>query len=148
MYVSRTCGGAADEHKSIKIDGKLFSVHQNLYCFLRTAIRSHSEEWLWIDALCIDQGNLNERNHQVGMMGSIYAQARKTLVYGSLGDRHIEYGLCDADSWTRSLASSLEKSVPQNCEHVFPAVLWTVCGRNTSQASQHYVNYHSGIELG
>ena len=39
--------------------------------------------FLWIDALCIDQSNVAERNHQVAMMSIIYAQASTVLV--SLG---------------------------------------------------------------
>jgi hypothetical protein len=38
---------------------------------------------LWIDALCIDQSNTRERNHQVQLMGRIYAQA--TCVIAWLG---------------------------------------------------------------
>lgn len=36
---------------------------------------------IWIDAICIDQGNLEERSHQVAMMGSIYQIAYKTVVW-------------------------------------------------------------------
>lgn len=30
---------------------------------------------LWVDALCINQQDLNERRHQVNMMGQIYLGA-------------------------------------------------------------------------
>lgn len=36
---------------------------------------------LWIDAICIDQGNLLERNHQVNLMKDIYASARQVLIW-------------------------------------------------------------------
>jgi hypothetical protein len=38
----------------------------------------------WIDAICIDQGNLHERNHQVQMMELIYRKAES--VYAWLGE--------------------------------------------------------------
>ncbi|KAK3339616.1 heterokaryon incompatibility protein-domain-containing protein, partial [Lasiosphaeria hispida] len=41
---------------------------------------------LWVDAICIDQNDNNERNHQVGMMDSIYAVAQEVLVYIGAGD--------------------------------------------------------------
>jgi hypothetical protein len=39
------------------------------------------QEFLWIDAICIDQSRVEERNHQVAMMGKIYSLARKVLVW-------------------------------------------------------------------
>src|SRR5690242_19071913 len=36
---------------------------------------------LWIDAICIDQAKIEERNAQVKMMGSIFADAREVVVY-------------------------------------------------------------------
>jgi hypothetical protein len=35
----------------------------------------------WIDALCIDQTNIAERNHQVQMMGQIYSSSAFVLVW-------------------------------------------------------------------
>lgn len=36
---------------------------------------------IWIDAICIDQGNIKERSHQVAFMDSIYTVARGTLIW-------------------------------------------------------------------
>ena len=36
---------------------------------------------LWIDAMCIDQANVPERNHQVGLMSRIYACAERVAIY-------------------------------------------------------------------
>lgn len=35
---------------------------------------------MWIDAICINQGNTDERNHQVGLMSIIYAEARRVTI--------------------------------------------------------------------
>ncbi|TVY81444.1 Heterokaryon incompatibility protein 6 OR allele [Lachnellula suecica] len=37
--------------------------------------------WIWIDALCIDQQNVTERNHQVRFMGNIYKMAEEVFVW-------------------------------------------------------------------
>lgn len=37
--------------------------------------------WIWIDALCTDQSNTTERNHQVRIMGSIYQSAVDGLAW-------------------------------------------------------------------
>lgn len=36
---------------------------------------------IWIDAICIDQDNLQERNTEVGRMGRIYSSARQVVVW-------------------------------------------------------------------
>jgi hypothetical protein len=36
---------------------------------------------LWIDALCIDQTNIAERNHQITLMSRIYSEAAEVLIY-------------------------------------------------------------------
>ena len=40
-----------------------------------------SSDYIWIDAICIDQGNLNERSSQVSLMGDIYFTAVKVIVW-------------------------------------------------------------------
>jgi len=42
---------------------------------------------LWVDALCINQGDNNERANQVKMMGKIYAQASKVIIWLGNEDR-------------------------------------------------------------
>ncbi|KAK3367713.1 heterokaryon incompatibility protein-domain-containing protein [Podospora didyma] len=46
---------------------------------------------LWVDAICIDQENIEERGQQVSMMDLIYQQASRVLIH--LGDA---YGTTDA----------------------------------------------------
>jgi hypothetical protein len=36
---------------------------------------------MWIDALCIDQSNVQERSHQVTLMSDIYSQAAGVVIY-------------------------------------------------------------------
>jgi hypothetical protein len=42
------------------------------------------ERILWVDAVCIDQQNDDEKAHQVASMASIYARANRVIVW--LGD--------------------------------------------------------------
>ncbi|CAN9346902.1 unnamed protein product [Alternaria sp. RS040] len=66
--------------------GRLFQVRQNLHAFLASASKKPHicSEWLWIDALCIDQSNNSERSHQVQQMGQIFSHAIKVISW--LGD--------------------------------------------------------------
>lgn len=67
-------------HK-IESDGRSFFVRSNLSSFLQQASRQHTEKMLWIDAICINQTNIAERNHQVRQMLKIYQQARFVLIW-------------------------------------------------------------------
>jgi hypothetical protein len=77
-----------EEHtlRWIRLGGRLFQVRQNLHAFLWSAIKKPHirSEWLWIDALCIDQSNNSERSHQVQQMGHIFSHAAKVISW--LGD--------------------------------------------------------------
>jgi hypothetical protein len=45
---------------------------------------------LWIDAVCIEQTNLEEKAHQVANMGKVYSAAAEVLVYLGPGDGRTE----------------------------------------------------------
>ena len=91
--------GSPDNPQKITLNGKDFSVQQNLWsalCYLRNKQRSwFSRLWdpwnetnierLWIDAICINQNDLLERGHQVSMMGSIYQKAEVICWLGDGG---------------------------------------------------------------
>ncbi|KAF2027739.1 hypothetical protein EK21DRAFT_71330 [Setomelanomma holmii] len=66
----------------ILLNGLPFYVQKNLYDFLEM-VRHMPMTFYWIDALCIDQANILERNHQVKQMGRTFSRA--FLVYLWLG---------------------------------------------------------------
>ena len=74
--------GTSPPSRTIVINGKLFRVRGNLYDFLVVArLRRMPGQWLWIDALCINQEDVAERNHQVQQMGQIYRNARMVIIW-------------------------------------------------------------------
>lgn len=73
--------GDPSNQKSICLNGSKFKVRVNLSNAL-THIRSeHERRFLWVDAICIDQSNLEERNCQVTLMAFIYTRAQVVLVW-------------------------------------------------------------------
>ncbi|KAG9385707.1 HET domain containing protein [Pyrenophora tritici-repentis] len=73
--------GEPSPTRMIMLNGRPFRVRQNLWDFLVQA-RSHNlTTMLWVDALCIDQSQVKERNHQVSMMGRIYSGANYVIVW-------------------------------------------------------------------
>ena len=67
--------------ESIEINGVRFPVRGNLHDFLRQQLDHQNYGPFWIDAVCIQQSEVHERNHQVQMMRSIYSEARTVLVW-------------------------------------------------------------------
>ncbi len=65
----------------IVINGYNVYVRQNMWLAMQH-LRSDTEvRVLWIDATCINQQNIHERNHQVTQMGMIYHQATKVIIW-------------------------------------------------------------------
>jgi hypothetical protein len=73
--------GALDSGSQILINGRTFKVRKNLRNFLLQAREDGLSDPLWIDAVCIDQQNVAERNHQVQQMALIYQQAKRVLIW-------------------------------------------------------------------
>ena len=79
---------ASDKLIPIEVDGQEFLVLQNLFDFLKHAKTPGLR--LWIDAVCIDQSNISERNHQVRLMSKIYSKAAEVLIWLGRGDPVLE----------------------------------------------------------
>lgn len=62
------------------LNGVCFPVTSNLEHALRF-IREQNVQTLWIDAICIDQGNFEERGRQVQMMALVYQRAKAVLIW-------------------------------------------------------------------
>jgi hypothetical protein len=80
--------GKPDPKFDVYLDGKAFEVRENLFAFLRKAKEKTSPiHHIWIDQICIDQSNIKERNHQVGLMSDIYSSAAIVTIWlgGTIG---------------------------------------------------------------
>ena len=64
-------------------------VTKNLWLALRAFRRQKDRRRLWVDALCIDQTSISERNHQVSIMSTIYQESTEVCVW--LGEASPEY---------------------------------------------------------
>lgn len=65
----------------IQLNGKSYRVAQNLADFLYVAPWKYCDVYFWIDALCIDQDNFEERSDQVRQMSRIYSDAARTVAW-------------------------------------------------------------------
>ncbi|KAH6629650.1 heterokaryon incompatibility protein-domain-containing protein [Boeremia exigua] len=78
--LSYTWGSPGDE-TGILLNGNFILVRKNLSAFLDIARSQLGYCFLWIDALCIDQANAAERDHQVQQMGTIFAKAKMLITW-------------------------------------------------------------------
>ncbi|KAK1073449.1 hypothetical protein LTR74_001858 [Friedmanniomyces endolithicus] len=73
--------GNPEERASITVEGAVVLVTKKLWIALRS-LRSGTEDLIiWVDAVCINQTDVPERNEQVAMMGDIYASATSVLIW-------------------------------------------------------------------
>ncbi|PVH72885.1 hypothetical protein DL98DRAFT_432380, partial [Cadophora sp. DSE1049] len=73
--------GEATSNQHISLDGKDIGIRENLWWALRHLRAENVERIIWIDALCIDQNNEMEKNHQVSLMGRIYSRASRVVAW-------------------------------------------------------------------
>ena len=73
--------GSEKERLSILINGTEALVTINLHVALEHLRRETSEVVLWVDALCINQTDNDEKSGQLNMMTEIYACAKNTRVW-------------------------------------------------------------------
>ncbi|KAI8268636.1 Heterokaryon incompatibility protein 6, OR allele [Colletotrichum sp. SAR11_239] len=77
--------GSSSGPQQIEINGQPFHVTQNLHDSLQQLSRDGVDSWLWIDAICIQQSDLEEKTHQVGMMRDIFSNAATVYIWLGLG---------------------------------------------------------------
>ncbi|KAH8588292.1 heterokaryon incompatibility protein-domain-containing protein [Bisporella sp. PMI_857] len=66
---------------TLQIEGASLKVTTNLELALRYLRLPDRPRTIWVDAICIDQSNIKERNQQVGLMKGIYSSCAVDLVW-------------------------------------------------------------------
>ena len=92
---------------SIAVNGSLFHVTANLACALRYLRELDKKRVLWIDAICINQQDNQEKGLHVRAMASIYKHSAKVLVW--LGEE-------------KDASESLDHPPPMSISEVFEGI--------------------------
>ncbi|KAF4943485.1 hypothetical protein FSARC_14908 [Fusarium sarcochroum] len=81
--LSYTWGTASSPRElcTIRINGFTHRITPNLYDALVALRLPDRVRTIWVDSICINQGDLKERKEQVMLMSHIYANAEKTVVF-------------------------------------------------------------------
>jgi len=78
--LSYVWGGTA-KSRNILLDGQVFGVTKNLEVALKHLRHEQKRRLLWVDAIAIDQSNIQERSQQVKIMWRIYKSAKRVLAW-------------------------------------------------------------------
>ncbi|KAJ5640280.1 uncharacterized protein N7484_008142 [Penicillium longicatenatum] len=73
--------GSGMKPHSIRLNGCEFPVTENLHAALSQLRDVNFERILWVDAICINQENDEERAQQIQIMRTIYGQAKCVIVW-------------------------------------------------------------------
>ncbi|PQE12869.1 Heterokaryon incompatibility 6 OR allele protein [Rutstroemia sp. NJR-2017a BBW] len=85
--------GANPKTTPIIVNGQVHHVRRNLFQFLevkRGPDPRGVSPWAWIDALCINQEDIEERNRTVKRMKDIYERAQVVIIWLGAGDSEME----------------------------------------------------------
>ncbi|KAI0142238.1 heterokaryon incompatibility protein-domain-containing protein [Xylariaceae sp. FL1272] len=119
----------------IALDYRPVLVGQNLYNFCFYLTQEFWEygppdiwNYIWVDALCIDQNNLMERNQQVAMMDTIYSNAVVVIVWlGELRPDEIAMSRLSGEERERELQRRREEPLMNGLQDSpYWARRWTV----------------------
>jgi SpoVK/Ycf46/Vps4 family AAA+-type ATPase len=85
--------GSADKAELVSCDGRTMLITPNCGSAMRHLRNQQSPRALWIDAICIDQDSLIERNHQVSLMGEIYKAANHVFIWLGSGSPEVDHAI-------------------------------------------------------
>jgi hypothetical protein len=105
--------GESEMDQSIMVDGLRFPIRANLMQALRVLCAREGiiEHGLWIDAICINQGDDAEKAVQIPLMRHIYSRATAVLIYlsSAFGYGSLAAEVYSAMAWMRLSRKALYK---------------------------------------
>lgn len=102
--------GAPEPKHTIQVNGHDFDVRADLFAALCRLRLPDKPRRLWIDAICIDQDNIPERDSQVAMMQHIFRQATDVIAWIGEDNGHRDQRAVD---FVRNLSARAEGLVAQ-----------------------------------
>ncbi|KAF4460532.1 Heterokaryon incompatibility [Fusarium albosuccineum] len=80
--------GSLSETFSLRVNGQEMKIHRNLHLALPYLCRRPSPRPLWVDAVCINQNDDEEKMAQIRRMSAIYRHATQVWVWLGAGLNH------------------------------------------------------------
>jgi hypothetical protein len=142
--------GNANNKRTTYLNEIPFEITVNLLDALDDLRDEHNTLRLWVDAICIDQANILERNQQVALMRQIYSYAAFTVVYLGKSIDEVDEVMCAShdtkfDSRLQDIVATQILSRPWFTrvwvyqELVLSVMPWVQCGRRRVRWDALYV---------
>lgn len=81
-FLNRAIGRLGDpRQRVIYVNGKQMSIGVNLELALRHLREDNRSKWIWADAICINQDDVDDRNEQVKSMQDVYRAAKRVIIW-------------------------------------------------------------------
>ncbi|KAK3385762.1 heterokaryon incompatibility protein-domain-containing protein [Podospora didyma] len=90
--------GDASITRPLKCSGQTINATASLHDALTDLRLPRSRRYLWVDAICINQADNDEKGKQIMLMGQIYTQARRVLIHLGKPDPSVEGAMKDIRS--------------------------------------------------
>jgi hypothetical protein len=104
--------GSPQKPCQLLVNGHLLKITQTVHEIFQSKIMAEPGTLIWIDAICINQENLEEKTRQVRFIGEVFSNAESTRVW--LGPESQDSSL--AISFIRTLFSILPEIETGNME--------------------------------
>ena len=99
------CWGGMELLEFVRIDGKVLQITRNLYWALRNLRSASIDRILWVDAICIDQADTDERRHQ-----GVFSSCSSSHLAGRSNRRYQSFVSFAEENGTRIVQDSLSTS--------------------------------------
>jgi len=93
--------GDASKQTYVELCGQQASVTINLEAALRAFRLKDCDRTIWVDALCINQRYIDERNDQIRIMGRIYEDAKSCIVWLGEGSKQTDLAIDAMKEFTK-----------------------------------------------
>lgn len=90
VAISYTWGSSVTPHQLLVNDG-LLNITESAHDVLSSKPMMESGYFLWIDAVCINQSDIEEKSQQVRLMGEIYSRAEVVRIWLGPSSEDVSY---------------------------------------------------------
>lgn len=122
--LSYAWGSLAPSYQIVCKTGESLSVTENCFDALQHLRHSFHSRTLWVDSICIDQANEDEKSHEVSLMRDVYSQAEKVYIWLGRGTMHSDQAIDWLENATSTLSPILAARVAPFPEFLRPRDVW------------------------
>ena len=134
--ISYCWGDASSTDKVWAGENRYLELNSSAASILKAIAAQKSDRYFWIDAICIDQKDQNDKNNQVPLMGDIYSSAVQVIAWLGSPSKDSDQAIDFIDHLFKSITDLFRRNVPvtmdslsQSADCQFPSPGWTALAR-------------------